>query len=212
MSLNFFVGTMISSPALNIIMQIGNLVWFLLVPYVILQVCTHNVIAWATDRMMPENLLRRGGRARSPWLASLCVCFVAALCIAANYKFSFTLVGAAALAGVAFFLTGIGAYCLPKHRPEVFSKAPPLLQQPIFGITLFQLVGLLSSVGFLWLIYASIKYPEISGGTSTRAVIWLLAVYGSGFIVYEFCRARLQRRVRAVGVNLEALFAEIPAD
>jgi APA family basic amino acid/polyamine antiporter len=211
-SLNLFTGVMASSSWLNLMMQVGTLIWFLLVPYVILQVCTHNLIAWTTDRMMPDRLLGRRGRANAPLLAILVVCVVALACIGANYFFGFTLVGAAALAGVAFFFTGIGAFYLPRHRPEIFAKAPAIAQRGVFGTTLFQLLGLLSALGFVWLIYASVRYPEISGGTSLGAVIALIIVYGTGFLVYELNKARLQRRVAAVGLDLDALFKEIPTD
>jgi amino acid transporter len=211
-SMNLLTATLMPSPWINALMQVGTLIWFLLVPYIILQVCTHNLIAWTTDRMMPEKFLARAGRARAPWLASLCICIVTAICVGANYFFGFTLVGAAALAAVAFFLTGIGAFYLPKHRPEVFAKAPGIARLPILGTTLFQLVGLLSAIGFLGLIYASIRYPDISGGSSAKAIVILLTVYLSGIIVYELNKSRLQRQASSVGVNLDALFKEIPAD
>lgn len=211
-SSNLFVGMLAPNPVFNAIMQVGNFLWFLLVPYVIIQVCAHNLIAWTCDHMMPERLLSRAGRANAPWLALLAICAATLVCIGANYFFGFTLVGAVALAAFAFCLTGISAVYLPKQRPEIFAKAPSGLQRRIFGVTLFQLVGLVGAVGFAYVIFVAIWYPDIAGGTRVRAIVVLIVVYVTGLVAYEINKGRLRRRVKSVGVDLDALFREIPKD
>ena len=199
-------------PVVNLVMQVGNLLWFLLIPYVMIQVCTHNLIAWTCDRMMPEGLLARAGTANTPWRAFLAICVAVLLCIAANYFFGFTLVGAVALAAVAFCLTGISAAYLPSERPDVFAGARGMMRRKFLGVTLFQLVGIIGAAGFSWVIFAAVWYPDISGGTPARAIVVLIVVYITGLIVYEVNKAKLQRRIESVGVNLDALFKEIPKD
>ena len=211
-SMNLFTGIMTQSLALNVIMQVGNLMWFVLVPYVMLQVCAHNVIAWSCDRLLPQQLLLRSGRSSAPWVSFLAICAVAAACIGANYFFGFTMVGAVALAAVAYFLTGIGALYLPKQRPDVFERAPGKLRVSFLGLTAFQIVGLVSAIGFAWIVYASVAYPEISGGTRLRAIVVLFVVYASGLVLYELRKAKLLRETTSKGVDLDALFREIPKD
>lgn len=214
-SMNLLTGILSPSPVLNVVMQIGILVWFLLVPYVILEVCTHNVVAWSCDRLIPQVFNKRSKSTNAPWVAALAVCLFALLFIASNYLFGISLIGAVALVGVAFFITGIAAVNLPRRNPSAFLSAPPLAQKRFLGLSLFQWAGLLSAGGFAWITYAAVHYPMISGDTSNRA--WLapamvLGTYALGLIVYEVGKTKLRKIERTTGVNLDALFREIPED
>jgi basic amino acid/polyamine antiporter, APA family len=211
-SLNLIVGMVTPSQTYNIFMQIGILVWFLLVPFVILEVCKRNLVAWSLERLVPSQLSLRSSRTDTHWVASLAVCILALICIWLNNFFGFSLVGAAALASVAFFFTGVSAYNLPRRNPDLFISAPAAARIEILGLSLFQIVGIMSAAGFLWVIYAAVFFPEVSGGSSVRTAVVLFTVYLSGLVAYEYSLHRNKQIESETGINLEALFKSIPED
>jgi hypothetical protein len=140
------------------------------------------------------------------------VCLFTALWAILNYVSGFTLVGYVALASVPFLLTAIGAVYFPRVNPDAFKRAPPGVRRPLFGATVFQVVGALSAAGFFGVLYACVWYPEISGGTRTMTLAYLVGVYALGFIIYEINRDKYKQRAQAVGIDIEALFRQIPND
>jgi hypothetical protein len=127
--------------------------------------------------------------------------------------YGFTLVGAVALVAVAFMLTGVGAYLLPRKRPDVFSTAPRGAKIQFLDMTMFQLFGLISAAGFIWIIISAVYYAEtISQGSRLGILAFLLSVYGSGIVWYQWHRNRLTKRAEESGVNLDDLFKTIPVD
>jgi len=212
-SMNFILGMVIGNPYFNAALQLGNLIWFLLVPYVILQVCSHNLIAWTGDYLMPQQLKLRSNRTGAPWVAHMVVCFAAVLFVLEIYFFGINLVGAVALAALAFFLTGLGAWNLPDRRPDIFENSPAVARIRLLGTkTLFQVIGLLSSLCFAWVIYAAIAYPQVANGSTFGAIAVLVIVYGTGLIVYQVGTGLFQRRGEEVGLDLDEFFKQIPDD
>jgi amino acid transporter len=213
---NFLTGLLAEQhPILNILMQIGNLVWFLLVPYVILQVCTRNVIAWACDEMMPGSFLKRMSSTNAPWVASLAVTLVGMLIILFIYLTNVSLVGAAALAAAAYLFTSYAAYQLPKANPQAYAKAPKIAKRKVFGskISFFQMAGILSFIGFIWIIYASIFNHDLAQGDSGMALTMILAVYIIGLCIYEWRKYLLSKKTEDFAdFDLNELFKEIPED
>lgn len=212
-AMNFIVSGLAEKSVANVLMQVGTLVWFILVPYVMLQVCVHNFVAWGCDRLMPQAILWRSSRTNTHWVAVSVVCVLAALAVLANYSNGFTLVGAAALAAGAFFLTGIAAWELPHKRPDVFEKGPRWPRTKLIGdITLFQVCGGLSALGFAWVIYAAVCFSDVASGTPEMATIMLVGVYCAGFVWYHIFRQRVLRQAEASGIDLSEFFKEIPDD
>lgn len=211
-SMNFIVGIISEKPMLNLFMQIGITIWFLLVPFIMLQVCTRNIIAWTCDGLLPNSFLKRTNT-NSPYIASLAVTLLAIAFIVAINLIGLSLVGAVALAAVAYLFTSIGAMILPDRNPIAFAKLPLSAKNKLTGITSnFQLTGFICALGFLWIIYASVVYPEISGGSTYRAIFMILAVYISGLLFYEWRRKLLKNLETKANIDLEQLFKEIPED
>jgi hypothetical protein len=140
------------------------------------------------------------------------VCLTALVFAVVIYFFGISLVGAVALLAIPYFLTGVSAFSLPRKEPDAFSKAPSAARKEFLGLTAFQIVGLISAMGFVWIIYAAVFYPEISGGTRFKTLIFLAVVYFVGLAIYEIMRGRLKQLETRTGVNLDALFKEIPQD
>ncbi|MDB5004398.1 MAG: putative amino acid permease-associated region [Mucilaginibacter sp.] len=214
--MNFLTGLLAREhPILNIIMQVGNLIWFLLVPYVILQVCTRNFIAWACDEMFPSWYLKRLPGTNAPWAASLMVTVIGMVFIIILHYSGVSLVGAAALAAVAYLFTGYAAFRLPKVLPEVYKRAPRLAKRTVFDIdfSFFQLAGLISIVGFGYIVYAAVKYPDVAGGDSDMALVMIAVVYLFGLCVYQWRKNKLKKKHdEFTDFNINDLFKEIPED
>ncbi len=177
-----------------------------------MQVCAHNLVAWSCDNMAWSRLLARVPGSNAPWLAGLLVAALTLAFALLNFLVGVSLVGAAALAAVAFFITGCAAFMLPTMRPELVENLPPLAKVRILGHTVFQIVGLISSAGFLYVVYAAVMYPAISGGTALYSIIMLIAVYVAGVIWFQVFYARSKHAARINKVDLDALLREIPTD
>lgn len=213
-SMNFIAGIISENKWLNLIMQVGNSIWFLLVPYIMLQVCTRNIMAWTLDGLLPDFFLKRTKKTNVPWLASLVVSIVAIICILLINYTGLSLIGAIALAAVAYFFTSISAWLLPKTNPTAFANAPKFAKGKFLGIfeTNFQIIGLICAIGFLWIIYAAIGFPEISGGTPFRAILMVLGVYLIGLLFYQWRKRILKEKEISANIDLDKLFKEIPTD
>jgi APA family basic amino acid/polyamine antiporter len=211
-ALNLTLSALAPNTTYNVLMQVGNLIWFLMGPYIVLEVCIHNLIAWRDDHLMPERLGHRGGRANTPWVAAATVCGLVGMAALVIYSAGFTLTGYVALAAVPFLLTALSAMFFPKRQATAFAEAPALLRSEVLGTTLFQAVGFVSMIGFVWVLRACIVFPAVSGGTSKQAGTMLVIVYGLGLLIYEVARRRFRQRAVAVGVDINALLSVIPHD
>lgn len=211
--MNMIAGMLIDDPRLNLLMHISIIIWFLFVPYVMFQVCTRNLIAWTCDGLFPSNLLKRN-RYNAPWVASLIVCVFVIFIIFMIYITRVSLVGAVALAAVAYLFSGLGAIFLKKTAPDIYEKLPKGARRKFLDtISYFTLVGFVCVIGFVYIIYSAFKYPDISNGTTFMAIIMIIAVYLSGYLIYYFCRKKLDNSLkRENGEKIIDIFAEIPND
>ena len=211
-SINNLIALVAPNQTIALLMLVGNLLWFLLIPYVMMQVCVHNLVAWSCDKLAPPQLLRRLPGTNVPWVAGAAVCAVVAALALLNYLVGYSLLAAAALAAVAFGITGFAALRFPAVRPDLLSRLPSAARWSLMGVTLFQLTGLISVVGFGWIVVAAVFYPQISGGTAIASILYLVGVYVLGAVWYQVYHSRNVRQAKVHTIDLDALLREIPAD
>ena len=212
-SMNFIAGILTDNPVVNILMQLGNLIWFLLVPYVMMQVCTRNIIAWTCDGLFPDKLLKRTHKFNSPINVITIVSLIGMLFVLLNTFFGISLIGAIALAAIAFFFTSLGALLLKSRNLEAYSKLPASAKKSFLGLsTRFQVFGFIGLMGFGWVTYSSLIYPEISGGTPGKAFLIVIVIYVLGLVVYEWRKNVLKRKEELANIDFKKLFLEIPED
>jgi len=212
-SLNFLLGIVAKDPWENLLMQTGNLIWFILVPYVMLQVCVRNVMAWTLDGLLPVIFLKRSKGPNQPWIVNTLICIIALVFIIINSFWGISLVGAVALAAVAYLFTSLAALVLQTTNPDAYAKLPLSARKKFLGIdSNFKVIGFICVIAFVWVIYASIFFPEISGGSTYRAIFMVLGIYILGLIFYQVQRNKLKKKSENANVNWDELFKEIPED
>lgn len=210
-SMTFFAGLLTDSLPLNVFMNLGTFLWFFLLPFVMLQVCVRNVHAWARDYLLPEQVTRLSEQG-FPWAAALIVLIVAEGFLAATYYFGISLIGAVGLVSVCYILAGLAGLVYPYRRVQDFEKAPSLSRRRLAGIPLLAITGAFSAAFFGYILWTSLKYPQVSGTEDNRAIVIVCATYGGAGVYYLVRKSWLREKLRRSGVDIETILGELPPD
>jgi APA family basic amino acid/polyamine antiporter len=169
--------------------------------------------AWSFDRLMPERLASVNERTHSPIPAILVANgIIAAVVIWSVYSSAFQLVlGLIVLAGaLAVIIVAAAAIALPKRRPDLYQASPANVN--LFGVPLLYIVGGLSIIEFLVLIYISLKYPALVMSGDASHIWWiptfLASLIAVGLIIYYLPRYLRRRQ----GVNIDFVYQELPPE
>ena len=208
--LNFFVGLMTGSTVLNVIMGVSFILWNVLLLFVIAMICTRNLFAWSFDGVAPKQLATVSNRTHAPWVAAILITAVSIVLLALYVFTSFftIVVNYIVIFSIAFWMASFAAIVLPYRRPDLFAQASEGVKRKIFGVPVITLLGLGNLLLFTLILIAAFKTPAFSGPTGSRANLFVVGIYVSGFILYFVARAVRKAR----GVNLDLLYKEIPPE
>ena len=208
--LNFFVGLMTGSTVLNVIMGVSFILWNVLLLFVIAMICTRNLFAWSFDGVAPKQLATVSERTHAPWVAAILITAISIVLLALYVFTSFftIVVNYIVIFSIAFWMASFAAIFLPYRRPDLFAQASEGVKRKILGIPVITLLGVGNLVLFTLILIASFKTPAFSGPTGSRANLFVVGIYVSGFILYFIARAVQKAR----GVNLDLLYKEIPPE
>lgn len=203
-SMTFFAGILVTSVPINALMSIGNFLWFLLVPLVILQVCCRNIHVWAVDYLLPESVARTN-RFGAPVRAAAIAWVLGVLLLTVSFvRHNYAPVGAVALASVCILLSGLAAVRYPTSR---------WFRQARSSAAVFRFFGIGTIVAFSWILWAAMKYPEISGSSGfTAALLWVIGVYGSAAAFFWWRRRALKRQLAKEGMSIDDIWGDFPED
>jgi APA family basic amino acid/polyamine antiporter len=182
---------------------------------VIATVITRNLFAWSVDRILPDAVTNVDRRFHSPWVATLIVIIASEILLAlyvfttffqqvSNYIVSNYIV----LYSIAFWVASFAAILLPYRRPEIYNAAPDFVRRKIGGVPVLVLFGVGNLILFSLVLYSAFKLPAFSGPTGSDAVIFVIATYVAGALVYLAAREIQKRR----GVDIDLAYKEIPPD
>jgi basic amino acid/polyamine antiporter, APA family len=208
--LNLFVGIMTGNTILNVIMAVSFFLWNFLLLFVIATVITRNLFAWSVDRILPDAVTNVDRRFHSPWVATLIV-IVASEILLVLYVFTTFFQQVSnyiVLYSIAFWVTSFAAIMLPFRRREIYNSAPDFVRRKIGGVPILVLFGVGNLILFSLVLYSAFKLPAFSGPTGTDAVLFVIAIYVAGALVYWGAREIQKRR----GINLDLAYKEIPPD
>jgi basic amino acid/polyamine antiporter, APA family len=208
--MNFFAGIMTDSTILNVLMAISFILWNAVLLFVIAMICTRNLFAWSFDRIVPAAVTKVSPRTHAPWVSTLIVVAVAEVLLAIYVFTTFfnQVSNYIVIFSVAFWMASFAAILMPYRRPDIFAQAPVEVRRQIFGVPVLTLLGVGNLALFTLILWGSFKTPGFSGPTGGKAVLFVIAIYVSGAVIYLISKA-LRRRE---GVDLELLFKEIPPE
>jgi amino acid transporter len=178
--------------------------------FVIAMICTRNLFAWSFDGVAPKGLATVSNRTHAPWVAAILITAVSIVLLALYVFTSFftIVVNYIVIFSIAFWMASFAAILLPYRRPDIFAQASEGVKRKILGIPVISLLGVGNLVLFTLILIAAFKTPAFSGPTGSRANLFVVGIYVSGFLLYFVARAVRKAR----GVNLDLLYKEIPPE
>jgi len=207
-SMSFFAGILTTNIGAILLISVSTFLWFFMMLFVMATVCVRNIFAWSFDQLAPERWSHTDRRG-APRVATLVVVGCAELFLAAQVFAGITFMNYIALFSVCFLIAGIAAIVFPYRRKELFEQSPAIVRRRVLGLPLITLAGIGNTVLFLLVLYSALTNNGLSGVTGEWLPVYVLvAIYGSGFLVYMATKAYRARG----GVDLGHLYSEIPPE
>lgn len=126
---------------------------------------TRNLFAWSFDRVLPGRLADVSERLHSPVLATVVIIIVVELFTYLTIKTNYfgQLLGLAAFSALVGVIASIAAIVFPYRRPDIFDKAPKIVQARLFGIPAVTIWGVLSLIVNGVLCFIAFTSPALGG-------------------------------------------------
>jgi len=207
---NFFAALLTRNVVLTALVGASFFLSHYMLLFVMFTVVVRNIFAWGLDGVLPRTVTRVGQRTRTPWVATLLagltvLCLLALFCFTTLFTHVFNYI---VLFSIAFWVTSFAAMLLPQRRPDLAARGHPLLSRRVLGVPLLTLGGLLNLALFTLILVASFTLPAFSGPTGLRAVMFIVAIYGSAVVLYVTMRTYRRRR----GTDFRLLFQRMPPE
>ncbi|HSS62390.1 MAG TPA: amino acid permease [Candidatus Limnocylindrales bacterium] len=175
---------------------------------------TRVIFAAAFDRVLPAWAANISAKRRVPY-GSLVLMIVPSIVISAIYAYrpSFTSVflDATAVLALTFFATCVAAIILPWRRKDLYD-ASPIAQYKLGGLPVISVVGAISGIFLLFMLYEWFFNSTNLYGTSfqatTNSVIYFAATYVVAIAIYVAARVVRNRQ----GIDLRRIHHEIPVE
>ena len=173
---------------------------------------SRNLVAYAIDGVMPRQLAYVSESTHAPLVA---MWLVGAGSIVFLFLYVYTHIFAT-LTGIFGFILGfclvsIAGILFPYRLPDVFESSP--VRWRVAGIPVMSIVGTLSLIACIasLVIFWEDPFAGLQNANGSRywwGVIYNVAIFLSGFVIYFVARALNRRR----GVDIDKRFAEIPIE
>jgi amino acid transporter len=173
---------------------------------------SRNLVAYAIDGVMPRRLAYVSESTHAPLVA---IWLVGAGSVLFLFLYVYTHIFAT-LTGIFGFILGfclvsIAGILFPYRLPEVFESSP--VRWRVGGVPVMSVVSVLSLAACIASLVIFWKDPfaglqNANGSRYWWGVIYNVAIFLSGFVIYFVARALNRRR----GVDIDRRFAEIPIE
>ena len=172
-----------------------------------------SVFAWSFDRLLPEKFAEVNERTHSPVPAILLVMGLVTAMLAWSVLSTdfFTWLALGVEAGVVcVIIVAIAAILFPTRRPDLYQASPANVK--FLGFPLFYVVGPLSILVMLFLVWLTVTYPglalagdpdnvwQIPAFMGMIVVIGLVLYYGAKFVR------------RGQGIDIDLVYQELPPE
>lgn len=171
---------------------------------------SRNLFAWSFDRVAPSVFANINPRTRTPVYA-ISIMTVVGLLYAYIAIFQYGLLATLFTYGTAgtfmvFLIVSVAAIAYPYTRKDIFESAHPASKKKIAGIPLISLLGALSFLVSLVVIYA-ILLPAI-GNVGSVLLTGIVPTFAVGAIIYAIVWAVRRNQ----GIDLNLLQKQIPPE
>src|SRR2546425_11005124 len=175
---------------------------------------TRVIFAAAFGRVLPSWAANISAKRRVPY-GSLVLMIVPSLAISAIYAYrpTFTSVflDATAVLALTFLATVVAAIILPWRRKDLYD-ASPIARYKVAGVPLITVVGVITGLFLLFMLYEWSFNPDNLYGTSLQktpnSVIYFVATYVVAIVIYVVARVYRSRQ----GIDLARIHHEIPVE
>jgi len=209
-SLTFFSAILLEHSWMRVWMVVGNLLWFVLVPVVILQVCSRNIQMWAVRYTFPEifsKINRWGAPRNAVWIAI----FVGWLFVICTFRTEAVLIAAVTMVSGSILMAGLAAVFVSVWDKRRFDLAPIGTRTRLYGIPVIAVFGALTVVVFLYMCWASVHYAAV-GGLNIFAVTISSSVYILAGIYFFLRRRWLREKLKGQDIDPDDLWRSPPRD
>ena len=175
---------------------------------------TRVIFAAAFDRVLPSWAANISAKRRVPY-GSLVLMIVPSIVISALYAYrpSFTSIflDATSVLALTFLATVVAAIVLPWVRKDLY-QASPIANMKVGGLPLISVVGVITAIFLLFMLYEWFFNSSNLYGTSFQAtgnsVIYFAATYVVAIAIYVGARVVRSRQ----GIDLRRIHHEIPVE
>ncbi|HXL78385.1 MAG TPA: amino acid permease, partial [Candidatus Eisenbacteria bacterium] len=175
---------------------------------------TRVIFAAAFDRVLPAWAANISAKRRVPY-GALILMIAPSLVISAIYAykpdFTSVFLDATAVLALTFLATVVAAIILPWRRKDLY-EASPIARFKIAGVPLITVVGVITGLFLLFMLYQWSFNPDNLYGTSLQktpnSVIYFVATYVVAIVIYVVARVYRSRQ----GIDLARIHHEIPVE
>src|SRR5690242_18475115 len=175
---------------------------------------TRVIFAAAFDRVLPSWAANISAKRRVPY-GSLVLMIVPSLILSAIYcyipKFQSVFLDATAVLALTFLATVVAAIILPWRRKDLYA-ASPVSSYKIAGVPTITIVGVITAIFLLFMLYEWFFNNSNLYGTSfsatTNSVVYFAATYVVAIAIYVAARIVRGRQ----GIDLRRIHHEIPVE
>lgn len=198
------------SPVVSVVIGVGTFVAWLSIALAVFLMCTRIVFALSFDRLLPTKMADVRARSHAPvYAVGLVAAITVALIVFGNLTTLLALFRNFILVSEAMYVIGsVCAAALPYRRPELFEASPKMFRGRVFGVPIITVVGSVSALAFLALVFDVGSRIQYSGGYSAGSIATLTIVAVSGVVLYAVSRLNLNKR----GIDLRLAMRELPPE
>jgi len=209
-----FAGFLVDSHLFQAVLIVVMGLWFFGWAGTLFLSSTRVIFAAAFDRVLPSWAANISAKRRVPY-GSLILMIVPSVVISAIYAYrpSFTSVflDATAVLALTFLATVVAAIILPWRRKDLYD-ASPIAKYKVAGIPLITVVGVITGLFLLFMLYEwSFNSADLYGTTfssTPSSVYYFLGTYILAIVIYAIARVVRNQQ----GIDLGRIHHEIPVE
>jgi hypothetical protein len=110
---------------------------------------------------------------------------------------------------VLYTVISLAVTLLPFTKPDLYKASPKVINWEVAGVPGITIIGALSTLFSLYLIYLCFARPALTGPASIQALIVTVVMFGWGIVAYVISRAHFKR---TTGLDLNKAMKEIPPE